>query len=99
MKYISYILLALVVTAVNLYIAISGVLALVLEGGAQEDAIWAFVPALYTYGSSIGSLSLAGLLFLPLFKLKYSRTIGWLLASNGIFPFAVLGMIKLFHSS
>ena len=99
MKYISYILLALVVTAVNLYIAISGVLALVLEGGAQEDAIWAFVPTLCKYGTSVGSLSLAGLLFLPLFELKYSRIIGWFLLFNGIFPFAVLGMINLYHNS
>jgi hypothetical protein len=40
-KHAVFILIALVVTAVNAYVAANGVLALVLEGDAREKASWA----------------------------------------------------------
>lgn len=98
-KHAALILIALVVTAVNAYVAINGVLAFVLEGDAREKASWAAFFVLFIYGRPAGGLALASLLFLPLLKLKWGRIIGWWLFINGIFPFAAGAAFKLYYGN
>ena len=98
-KVAAYVLIALVVTAVNAYVAANGALALVLEGDAREKASWAAFFVLFIYGRPAGGLALASLLFLPLLKLKWGRLIGWWLFINGIFPFAAAAAFKLYYGN
>ena len=92
-------MIALVVTAVNAYVAINGALAFVLEGDAREKASWAAFFVLFIYGRPAGGLALASLLFLPLLKLKWGRIIGWWLFISGIFPFAAAAAFKLYYDN
>ena len=86
MKYIAFILIALAVTAVDVNIAIKLFISSTSEGQAllraSEDYVWAVI----FYGLPAGSLALISLIFLPLFKLKHSRIIGWWLFLAGGLP-------------
>jgi hypothetical protein len=96
-RYPVYILAILCFTAFNGFLAVNGIKGLILNGDAQDNAIWNLGFALLLYGPALGGLSLVCLLFLPLFELKYSRVFGWSLLINGIFPFAAYGIFMAFR--